>query len=132
MSDLYSDLRILIVDDTAAMRLVLRNMLTTFGCTDIVEASNGDHGWKQLTESQTPVHLILCDILMPVADGISLLKRVRADSRYAKLPVIMVTAEGEKSSIVNAIGAGASAYLVKPVQQEKLDQTIRKVMTKKT
>ena len=131
MSDVYSGLRVLIVDDTAAMRLVLRNMLTSFGCSDIEEASSGDHGWKRLTESQSPVHLVLCDILMPVSDGMSLLKRIRADVRYAKLPVIMVTAEGEKSSILDAIGSGASGYIVKPVQQEKLGETIRKVMAKK-
>jgi len=132
VSDVYSGLRVLIVDDTAAMRLVLRNMLTSFGCSDIEEATNGDHGWKQLTESQSPVRLVLCDILMPDSDGISLLKRIREDPRYVKLPVIMVTAEGEKSSIVTAIGAGASGYLVKPVQQEKLYETIRKVLGNKS
>ena len=131
MSELYSGLRVLIVDDTSAMRLVLRNMLTGFGCSDMIEAGNGDLGWKHLTESQAPVHLVLCDILMPGSDGISLLKRIRADTRYAKLPVIMVTAEGEKSSILNAIEAGASGYLVKPVQLEKLDESIRKVLTRR-
>ena len=131
MSELYSGLRVLIVDDTAAMRVFLRNMLAGFGCSDMVEASSGDHGWKQLTESQAPVHLVLCDILMPELDGISLLKRIRADTRYAKLPVIMVTAEGERSSILNAIEAGASGYLVKPVQLEKLDESIRKVLARR-
>lgn len=130
MSDIYSGMRVLVVDDVAMMRLTIRNFLKGFGCTDILEASNGELAWQQLTTASPPVHLVLSDVRMPESDGISFLKRMRADQRYVTLPVIMVTAEGETHSIIEALDAGASMYVVKPVQAEAIDEAIRTVIAR--
>jgi len=130
MSEIYSKMRVLVVDDVAMMRLTIRNFLNGFGCTDILEACNGELAWQQLTTAAPPINFVLADVRMPESDGISFLKRMRADERYMSLPVIMVTAEGETNSIIEALDAGASMYLIKPVQAEVLNDAIRTVLAR--
>lgn len=112
--------RILVIDDMMTMRKLVSKALKEIGYSNIVEAADGAKGWEALTTSPIPVGLIVSDWNMPVSTGIDLLKRVRGDSRYQKLPFILLTAEAEAHQISEAAKLGVSGYIVKPFTVETL------------
>lgn len=121
------NLRILIVDDFTTMRRIVRNNLKQIGYTDAEEAENGQVALDMLRAGN--FDLVICDWNMPGMTGIDLLRVVRRDPRFAKLPFLMVTAEAKKSNIVEASQAGVSQYIVKPFNphtlQTKLEAALR-------
>lgn len=121
--------RVLVVDDMKTMRKIVIKALHAIGLTDVIEAGDGAEGWTVLNDSEKPVGLIVSDWNMPNSTGLDFLKRVRADSRFSKLPFLMVTAEREKEQIAEAIKSGVSNYVVKPFTpdtiKEKLEQTYK-------
>ena len=116
--------RVLIIDDASSMRQTVKIILEGFGLKDITEATNGNNGWELLNLANPPIGLILSDQNMPECTGSELLKRVRADARFNKVPFILVTSEGEKQMIVDAIKAGVSNYITKPVDPETLKKKL--------
>jgi CheY-like chemotaxis protein len=96
-------------------------------------AENGEAAWSillaGLEPDATPVDLIVLDRMMPVLDGFSLLKRVKADSRFGILPVIMQTAASSPEEVREGIEAGAYYYLTKPYQPEALHAIVRAALT---
>jgi len=123
--------RILILDDMSTMRKVVTKTLKEIGFTDIQEAADGNLGWDVLQASSPPVQLVISDWNMPNCSGLELLKRVRADARYKKLPFVLLTAEAEASQVKEALMSGVSNYIVKPftadVIKMKLEQAYKKV-----
>ncbi|MEW6542460.1 MAG: response regulator [Nitrospirota bacterium] len=118
------NLRILVVDDMSTMRRIVRNVLKQLGYGNVEEA---EHGQEALTKLQKePFGLVVTDWNMPIMSGIDLLRTIRADRAMHHIPVIMLTAEAQKSNILEALNAGVSQYLVKPftaeIMQTKLDQ----------
>jgi two-component system chemotaxis response regulator CheY len=87
-----------------------------------------------ITNSNPPIGLIISDWNMPNCSGLDLLKRVRGDSRFKKLPFILVTAEAEQHQILEAVKAGVDQYVVKPFNQEtlkvKLELAHKKFLTR--
>jgi len=120
------NLKILIVDDFATMRKVIRNLLKQGGFENIVEAEDGAAALKIL-KSQ-PVDFIISDWNMPNMSGLELLKAVRADDELKALPFLMVTAEALKDNVVAAVKAGVSNYIVKPFTAEVLNEKIEKIV----
>ncbi len=120
------NLNILIVDDFATMRKVIRNLLKQGGYENIVEAEDGAAALK-LLKSQ-PVDFIISDWNMPNMSGLELLKAVRADDELKALPFLMVTAEALKDNVVAAVKAGVSNYIVKPFTAEVLNEKIEKIV----
>ena len=118
--------RILVVDDSASMRSSLIAQLTELGFKDFIEAGNGFLGWEALEKASPPVGMILSDQNMPECTGFELLKRVRAEAKYNSVPFIMVSTEGEKQMIMDAIKIGASNYITKPVELEALKTKLEK------
>jgi len=116
------NLKILIVDDFATMRKVIRNLLKQGGFENIVEAEDGAAALKVL-KSQ-PVDFIISDWNMPNMSGLDLLKAVRADDELKALPFLMVTAEALKDNVVAAV----SNYIVKPFTAEVLNEKIEKIV----
>lgn len=119
--------KILVVDDMAAMRLRLMNQLKAMGYTNIDQAENGQEAFEVLEKKRSEnnaIELVISDWNMPVLSGIDLLEKVRSNIHYAKLPFIMVTAEGEKQQVVRALKIGVSDYLVKPVDKSVLGQKL--------
>lgn len=103
-------MKILVVDDSITMRRIIVNMLKTSGYEDIVEAGNG----REALSLMEGITLVLTDWNMPVMDGLSFLKEVRAEPAYSGIPVIMVTTEGAQEEVLEALRNGASDYVVKP------------------
>lgn len=125
-------MQILIVDDSRIMRNIVKNTLAAlhYPTDNFLEASDGEEAFQLL--EQNSVDLMLLDWNMPNLNGIDLIKRLRAMEKYAKLPVIMVTSEAAKYNVIEAVKAGVSDYLIKPVNERGLDEKIRRVLEGKT
>lgn len=125
-----ADTKILIVDNMPTMRKIIRKACAGLGFTQIEEAEDGQKAWGKLQEAGD-FQLVISDWNMPVCTGIELLKKVRADSRFKKLPFILLTAEAEASQITEAASLGVSNYIVKPftteILKQKLEQTSKKI-----
>jgi two-component system chemotaxis response regulator CheY len=119
------NMKVLIVDDFATMRRILRNMLKQIGFKNINEADNGKTALKELKKSN--FDLILCDWNMPEMSGLELLNKVRSDDELKNIPFVMVTAEAQKDNIVEAVKAGVSNYIVKPFTAETVSEKLNKV-----
>jgi two-component system chemotaxis response regulator CheY len=119
-------IKILIVDDFATMRKVVRNLLKQVGYEDIVEAEDGVMALKTLKSQK--IDVVVSDWNMPNMSGLELLKAVRADAELAKTPFLMVTAEALQDNVVAAVKAGVNNYIVKPFTAEVLNEKIKKIM----
>lgn len=113
--------KVLVVDDAMFMRTKASRLLTEEGYS-VVEGSNGAEAVERY-KSEKP-DLVLMDITMPVQDGIEALKEIKAYDSDAK--VIMVTALGQRSMVLEAIRAGARDFVVKPFQPDKLMEAVKK------
>jgi two-component system chemotaxis response regulator CheY len=122
--------RILILDDMSTMRKVVTKALKDIGFTDIQEAADGIIGWNVLTNSTPAIQLIISDWNMPNCTGLDLLKKVRADPKYAAIPFILLTAEAEITQVKEALAQGVSNYVTKPFTADTLRQKIEQVHKK--
>ena len=120
------NIKILVVDDFATMRRIIKGTLRQIGFTNIIEADDGDVALERLKDNK--VGLILADWNMPNQTGFDLLKAVRSDGSLNAIPFIMVTAEGKKDNVVKAVKAGVSNYLIKPFTPEDLKEKIEIVL----
>lgn len=118
-------MKILVVDDFATMRRIVKNILTQLGFKNIVEADDGTTAMKLL--QQEKIDLIISDWNMPKMTGLELLKAVRGEPAWAKIPFIMVTAEAQQDNIILAVKAKVSQYIVKPFTADTLGEKIQKV-----
>jgi two-component system chemotaxis response regulator CheY len=119
------NMKVLIIDDFATMRRILRNILKQIGFTNISEADDGKTALKKLKKDN--FDLILCDWNMPEMSGLELLNIVRSDDELKNIPFVMVTAEAQKDNIVEAVKAGVSNYVVKPFTAETISEKLQKV-----
>jgi len=119
------NMTVMIVDDFATMRRIVKNILTQLGFKNFVEADDGSVAWEMLQKE--PVDFIVSDWNMPKMTGIELLKKVRADDKLQDTPFLMVTAEAQKENIIEAVKARVSNYIVKPFTPETLGEKIEKI-----
>ncbi|ABC77075.1 chemotaxis response regulator CheY [Syntrophus aciditrophicus] len=119
-------IRILIVDDFATMRKVIRNLLKQVGYENIVEAEDGAIALRTLKAQK--VDFVISDWNMPNMSGLELLKAVRADEELNATPFLMVTAEALQENVIAAVKAGVSNYIVKPFTAEVLNSKIEKIL----
>lgn len=123
-------MKILIVDDMQTMRKILKNMLMKMGCNDIHEAPDGIPALQMIKEAHeagVPYKFIMSDWNMPGMTGLDLLKNLRADDNFKKLPFLMITAEGEQANVLTAVKAGVSNFVVKPFSINVLQEKIFKI-----
>ena len=122
------NIRVLVVDDFATMRRIIKGVLKQLGFSNIVEAEDGDVALEELKKDE--YGLILADWNMPNMSGLELLKAVRSDKNLQGIPFIMVTAEGQKDNILEAVKAGVSNYVIKPFTPETINEKLKKVFKK--
>ncbi len=118
-------MKILVVDDFATMRKVVRNMLRQLGCDNVSEAENGEEGFRMAREDE--YGLIVSDWNMPVMTGLEFLKAVRLEEKTKATPFLMVTAEALKENIIQAIQARASNYIVKPFTPQVFEEKLKAI-----
>ncbi len=118
-------MKILIVDDFATMRRIMKNILKQLGFSDITEADDGTTALEELQKNT--FDLIISDWNMPKMTGLDLLKNVRGNDTLKDLPFLMVTAEAQKQNVVEAVQAGVSNYVVKPFTAEAISEKLEKI-----
>jgi two-component system chemotaxis response regulator CheY len=121
-------MRVLVVDDFATMRKIIKNVLKQISIDNVVEAENGKHALSVLKSDN--IEFIISDWIMPEMTGIEFLKACKEDETIKNIPFVMVTAEAQKDSVLEAIKAGVDNYIVKPFTPEKLKEVIGKTMAK--
>lgn len=115
---------ILICDDAAFMRMMIKDILTKNGYNVAGEAENGMKAVEKFKEVSPD--LVLMDITMPEMDGIQALKEIRKADAGAK--VIMCSAMGQQAMVIESIQAGAKDFIVKPFQAERVLEAVKKVV----
>ena len=115
--------KVLIVDDAAFMRMVIKRMLEKNGFEVIAEAENGEVGFKMYQEMKPDI--VTMDITMPMLDGIQALKAIREYDPNAK--VIMVSAMGQEGMVKEAVINGAKTFIVKPFKEDHVIETLTKI-----
>ncbi len=119
------DMRILVVEDFATMRRVIRNLLNDLGYASISEAEDGTSALPMLHNQR--FDLVITDLLMPEMSGMELLRAMRADRGLCHIPVLMITADAQREKIIEAARAGVNAYIVKPFTAAMLESKIKQI-----
>lgn len=136
-----ADICVLVVEDRMAMRKIVKNVLQGMGVRLVLEAADGFEALNILRQrnqvnsklgtlgrDNKPVEFIVCDWSMPKLSGIELLEVVRKEKALSHLPFIMLTAEGGREQIVQAIDLGVTDYVVKPFTAAVLEAKLRALL----
>ncbi|MBP3603964.1 MAG: response regulator [Lachnospiraceae bacterium] len=115
---------ILIVDDAAFMRMMIKDILSKNGYNVVGEAENGAKALEKYNELKPD--LVLMDITMPEVDGIQALKNIKAAD--ANATIIMCSAMGQQAMVIESIQAGAKDFIVKPFQPDRVIEAVKKVV----
>lgn len=115
---------VLIVDDSAAIRKILRRVLqqAEIPLGQIYEAGDGREAVESLKKQK--VHLILSDINMPNMDGLQFLSEIKANPEFKDVPVVMITTEGSQAKVLEAVQLGAVGYVRKPFTAEQIKEKL--------
>ena len=124
-----SGMNILVVDDFSTMRRIIKGLLHDLGYSNVAEADDGLTALPMLKGGN--FDFLITDWNMPGMPGVELLRKVRADEKLAKLPVLMLTAEAKREQIVEAAQAGVSGYVIKPFTAATLKEKIDKIFAAK-
>ncbi len=121
----------LIVDDSSVMRKIVERSLRQAGIEleKVVEASNGAEALAAFNANT--IDLILCDINMPVMDGLEFVKEATKLEKAKGVPIVMITTEGSESHVVQALSAGARGYIRKPFTPDQVKEHVLPVLGKK-
>ncbi|WP_054743087.1 response regulator [Cellulosilyticum ruminicola] len=118
--------RIVVVDDAAFMRMMLKDILVKNGFDVVAEAENGLKAIEAYKEHMPD--LMLMDITMPELDGIAAVKKIKEIDANAK--IVMCSAMGQQAMVLESIQAGARDFIVKPFQAERIIEAVNKVLGK--
>ncbi len=115
----------LVVEDSPTMRQLIGYALSRVAELEVVEANDGAEALEQLAHH--PFDIILTDINMPVMDGFTLIRRIRADANLKEIPIVVITSEGV-SDKARAMTLGANAYITKPIQAQQILATVKSLL----
>jgi two-component system, chemotaxis family, chemotaxis protein CheY len=118
-------MKILVVDDSTTMRRIICNSLKGAGFTELTEAGDGNEALKSIEEC--PVDIVLTDWNMPGMDGLTLVKALRASPATSQVPIIMITTEGARDEVMQALAAGVNDYIVKPFTRDILAAKVKEI-----
>jgi two-component system chemotaxis response regulator CheY len=122
-------IKVLAVDDFPTMRRIVKTLLRQLGYANVSEAEDGKIALAKL--KQESYDLVLLDWNMPRMTGLELLRAIRSDDALRDTPVVMITAEGRKEDVIEAVKAGVDNFIVKPFTAETLEQKLNKILEKK-
>ncbi len=123
-------MKLLIADDSLAMRRITENRLKSIGYDNVLHADNGLAVLAALA-ANPDVDVVLMDWNMPVMNGIDCLRAIKSHEELRNVDVIMVTSESVKTKIINAVQSGACNYLIKPFDEKKLLEVLAAVAKKR-
>lgn len=119
---------VLIVEDSATTRSMIRSILEDFDEIETVEAATGFEALKQLPAHK--VDLVVTDINMPDINGLELINFMRGDERYEKIPIIIISTERSEEDKTRGVALGADAYITKPFSPEDLRGLVREIFAR--
>ncbi|MFC1811679.1 response regulator [Thermodesulfobacteriota bacterium] len=119
------NMRILVVDDFATTRRIIKGTLKQLGMTNVAEADDGSSALEELRKEKAD--LILCDCNMPNMSGLELLKVVRSDEKLKDTPFIMLPSEEKREEVIEMVKSGVNDYIIKPFAPDTLKNRIEKV-----
>lgn len=122
---------IIVAEDSAPNRKILMHLLEKLGY-HVVGCENGDLAWTALKSGEHKnIVAVISDIMMPVMDGISLLKALREDSTFSELPLVLVTAVSDKDYILQAKTHNVQGYILKPVTFQRVTGKLQEIFPHK-
>jgi len=127
LEEVFQKMRVIVVDDVAADRLMVKTMLNKMHIKDVTEANDVKEAIFKIQTAQQfkkPFHLILSNWMMPGITGLQLLERIRAEASSSNVPVIMITGLADRDSVVQSISSGVTDFLIKPVTKDNLEKKI--------
>ena len=122
-----ADPRVLVVDDTASIRFLIRTNLELAGF-DVIEVEDGRACLDLLATMETLPDLITMDMMMPRMDGLTAATAIRAEEKYASIAIVMVTTQGQQTDLNRATTVGVDSYVIKPFEPEVLVSTVEQVL----
>ena len=131
LAEEYGELRVLLVEDDRASRMLTVALLEELGIDQIKEAGDGEAALRLLRGY--PADVIICDMMMEPMDGLAFVRRVRTDAQSANpyLPIILVTAQADRSAVRAARDAGVNLLMAKPITLEALRRRIEVVLNER-
>lgn len=121
------DIPILVVDDFATMRRIVRNSLRQLGFTNVVEAADGNEALDRLKDSA--FELIISEWNMPTLNGSDLLRAVRSDEKHRETPLLVITTESQRTNVVKNERDRVSSYVVKPLTTDILESKMEGLLS---
>lgn len=118
-------MKVLLADDSGTMRRIIRNALVAIGINDVVEAEDGLDAWERFQMDE--YGLVITDWVMPELNGLELVRAIR---RVSSVPILMVTTVANRVDVTNALRAGVSNYVVKPMRPEVLHEKLKMMFPK--
>ena len=122
-------MKAIVADDSRLIRGIIEKTAASIGF-EAVQAGNGREALSLLEASSGEINLVLLDWNMPLVSGIDVIRKMRGDDRFKKIPVLMISTESEEDRIQEAIRAGAQGYLTKPFTADQLTDAIHQVLEK--
>lgn len=125
--------RILIAEDSTGLRTLLKKTLADLGHERIIEAENGKVALEKFKATWTfdkSISIVITDIQMPEANGLEVIQGIRSIAAKEELPILVLSVESDRETIVDAIQFGANDYMIKPVQKDSLKAKLDKWMKK--
>lgn len=130
---LKANMKILVVDDTASMRTMIKQILFDIGFKNITQADDGVTAWPMIEkahEEGAPYQFVISDWDMPQMSGLEFLKKIRSSEEVKSLPFLMVTADAGQQNVMIAVKAGVNNFIVKPVSATTLKEKIHHIFNK--
>lgn len=123
---------VLVIDDSKALRrVVVKYLQTKFYC-NIIECDNGKEGLQAITDKKGDIQLVLCDLMMPVMDGLTFLKSLKLMPGMQNIPVIFLTAKNDKDTVTKCAKAGANDFIIKPYDLATISKKLDKFLKSKS
>ncbi|HBH04927.1 MAG: hypothetical protein A2W08_00395 [Candidatus Rokubacteria bacterium RBG_16_73_20] len=119
---------VLVVDDSATMRRIIRNHLRALGLTSVIEVAGADEALTRVRAGG--VELVIADWAMPGMSGVDLVRAMRAEPASAAVPVLMITGMGQEEDIRAAADAGVDGYIVKPFDLPTLQARLQQMLSR--
>ena len=119
-------MKILIVEDSSTMRRIIKNTINIMGYTDILEAEDGAEA-IDILDINPDINLVITDRKMPNMDGVELVRSIRISDKYSSVPIVMITSEGGKIEVINALKAGVTSYIIKQLTPQVLKDKLEPI-----
>ncbi len=120
-------MKVVVVEDDGVARLKLKRLLARFTSWSVYEATNGEEGLEVITRESPD--LVICDLCMPVMDGVTMIQSLRARPEHAALPIVAISASNDKETVLRLLDLKITDYLIKPFALEATSKRLGRLLS---